>query len=541
MQYAPETVLKTWLNKLNIRVSATLIKKQLKSHPDYPSLASITDVLDHLSIENCALEIKKDELHEIPTPFLAHLKSNGGEFVIVENRDILEQTYPGFFKNWDGIVVVTEKPENWEHRENEQWLQKERKENKVKGLLVGLLLTFPFCSALFAGKWTEPLLLLIALAGLFISWLISTKELGTSSKLAEKVCGKKDDCGAVIGSPKAKLLFGVTWGDIGVIWFFSLLIAVTTSVLAGENSGMVYLLSLFSAASIAFIFFSVYYQWRVEKKWCRLCLITISLLCAQLAVLFAPLFDSPLQKVEIKETLLFFGILLAVSTIWFSLKHTLVQNAKLNDEVLEGIKLKRNDMVFQALLEGKRKAETHAWKYDLQMGKATAPLQVLVACNTYCGPCAHKHEKLHTIMENYGDKMGLTIRFAVTAKNKDDKRTKSVQHILQHIEEATESRNSGQRAIYTREVLHQWFKLMDLEKFIVKYPCKEYRNVDDILATHEEWMMRNKIEYTPTIFINGRELPGQYNIEDIPWLINIMETMAINSKATGPEAMSIPV
>ena len=123
MQYGPEKVLKVWLDKLDIKVSSPLIKKQLKSHSDYPSLAGITDVLDYFGIENCALEIKKDELHERPTPFLAHLKSNGGEFVIVENRDTLEQTYPGFFKSWNGIVVVAEKPEKWGHKENHQWLQ----------------------------------------------------------------------------------------------------------------------------------------------------------------------------------------------------------------------------------------------------------------------------------------------------------------------------------------------------------------------------------------------------------------------------------
>jgi len=123
------TQIADWLHQLGIPASKKYLKNQLLSHPDYPSLASITDVLDELDIENTAIEIEKEQLPELPVPFLAHLRSNGGEYVIIKNRDNLERQFPKFFERWDGVVVLAEKPANWHHQENGRELKKKRKKS----------------------------------------------------------------------------------------------------------------------------------------------------------------------------------------------------------------------------------------------------------------------------------------------------------------------------------------------------------------------------------------------------------------------------
>ena len=59
---------------------------------------------------------------------------------------------------------------------------------------------------------------------------------------------------------------------------------------------------------------------------------------------------------------------------------------------------------------------------------------------------------------------------------------------------------------------------MPYEAFISKYPV-ENEDVDDLLSSHFNWCEKNKILYTPTILFNERELPKQYSIEDIKYLI----------------------
>jgi len=85
-----------WLRELKIPISKTYLKQQLHCHPDYPSLLSITDTLTDLGIENTTVQIQKDQLHEVTPPFLVHLNSNGGEFVVIRNNEQPDQQLPVF-------------------------------------------------------------------------------------------------------------------------------------------------------------------------------------------------------------------------------------------------------------------------------------------------------------------------------------------------------------------------------------------------------------------------------------------------------------
>jgi protein-disulfide isomerase len=74
-----------------------------------------------------------------------------------------------------------------------------------------------------------------------------------------------------------------------------------------------------------------------------------------------------------------------------------------------------------------------------------------------------------------------------------------------------------------RKALHDWYEWMDFEKFKEKYPLKVVLNVKELLTQHEQWMADAKIEYTPTIFINGYQLPKHYIIKDLKNLLKKIE------------------
>lgn len=97
-----------WLFNSGIKVSRTYLDHQLQSHPDYPSLVSITDTLDELDIENMSLVVDKERLHELPVPFLAHSSMNGGVFIVIDNVEKQIKRDKKFEKNWDGIIVLAE-------------------------------------------------------------------------------------------------------------------------------------------------------------------------------------------------------------------------------------------------------------------------------------------------------------------------------------------------------------------------------------------------------------------------------------------------
>lgn len=522
MNHTPEKVLSLWLQRLHIPVSPELIKRQLKNHPDYPSLLSITDTLDYLGIENAAVQIEKDLLHEVTTPFLAHLKTNGGEFVIAGNRDTLEKNFPGFFNNWSGVVVMAEKNPAWKNKENDDFLKKDKLNAFKKNTAIIVVLLMAVAASVFSPGWIISSLITVALAGLFVSWLIVSKDLGIENAIADKVCGEEAGCDAIIKSGGAKLPLGLTWSDIGISWFGSLLILLMISSFTESSRGITGLLFFLSAAAIPFTFFSLYFQWRVAKKWCRLCLLTVGLLYVQFALLLPSLYSGVLPIIEAKDILTLLTIVLFVSISWLTFKDRFTKKKMWENEALKGLRFKMSEPVFSAMLQKTRVVDVTAWQHDIQLGNCEAPVQIMVACSPYCAPCAKAHEVLHELLETHNQAFGLTIRFTLIADSKEDKRAEAIQYILQHIHEVCANKTQEEKSVYSGMILQEWFKHMNYEIFTAAFPNRNKINVTSILLQHEKWSKSSDIRFTPTVFINGRELPTGYSVDDINGLMKVL-------------------
>ena len=68
-----------WLKQLSIPVTQKFVDEKLLSHPDYPSLASITSLLDELGVDNGAYVVNIEKLNMLPFPILIHTVDKGGE------------------------------------------------------------------------------------------------------------------------------------------------------------------------------------------------------------------------------------------------------------------------------------------------------------------------------------------------------------------------------------------------------------------------------------------------------------------------------
>jgi protein-disulfide isomerase len=524
MTESAEKIVNKWLREMKIPVSKQYIRQQLLSHPDYPSLSSITDLLNELGIENSAIQIEKDQLHEMPVPFLAHLNGGGGEFVIIKNRDNLEKQFPDFFKRWNGVSIAAEKSGNWQHKENNEWVKKDHKQLIAVTFTLILLFAFVLLSKIFSVYWLHTSLLLVATAGIFVSWMIVSRELGIDNKIADQVCGKEANCDSVINSKTIKLPFGIGWSDAGVIYFSFLLLDILIFSFGENNSGLYNLLSILATCAIPVTFLSVYYQWRVIKKWCRLCLITVTLLWTQFFVLLPHIISltkNGFSNISLNNILLSSFLLFITAAAWLCFKPLLKENKKLENENFAAKRFKQNTDVFVALLEKQRRIDTTPFNNDLQIGNPEARLQIIVACNPYCGPCAKAHETLNGLVER--NDIGLTVRFTIKTDNKEDKKLQAVEYIHQLVNE--------KETEYKRQVLHEWYKEMNLEKFKKNYQTIEQSSktkinespfcnkVVKVLQEHEKWSNESKIIATPTIFINGYELPKQYNVKDLIGLI----------------------
>lgn len=524
-----DTTISTWLSVLGIKVSGKYLKQQLQTHPEYPSMLCITDTLESLGIEHAAVQIEKEHLPEIPVPFLAHLTGNGGEWVMVKNRDNLDQQFPEFYERWKGTVLAAEKTKGWHNTDNERELKKERNGNLQVLVFVSIVSLLVVTALITVGTIFDACILLSAAAGILVGWLIETKDLGINNVLADQVCGVKADCNAVIHSKAAKLPGGLKWGDIGLIWFSFQFLFLLSSVLSGKTQEANYLLSLCTLFYFPIACFSLFYQWRVAKKWCRLCLIVVGIMIVQSLLLLPNILLDRLQWPVYSTSTMAILLLLVAIIGWLSVKKLLAENQKLESIKRRLLRFKNNVDIFSAVLANQRKVDTCPWKKDIQIGNPAGTVQIVVACNPYCGPCANTHQVLHKLTE-IDKELGLTIRFTITASNKEDKKTKAVEYISQLIEIKRRVLTAKELIKYQRDILHYWFECMDFDKFKTNHPLIEKTGVDEFLNQQEIWGMEANITRTPTIFINGYEAPEFYNINELPSLIRGLNTLSIENQ-----------
>jgi hypothetical protein len=336
-----------------------------------------------------------------------------------------------------------------------------------------------------------------------------SKDLGIENRLADQVCGKDADCNEVIHSKGTKLPLGVRWSDIGMIYFCFLMLLLLFSPFARINGSLYAILSPLTISVLPLTLLSIYYQLRIVKKWCRLCLIIVFLLWIQFAIIL-DIKKGAFNSFQIGTVLSIFVLFLVVAG-WFLIKALFKENRKLETENYAGKRFRNNPDVFKALLERQKKVDTTAFENDLQLGDPDAPLQILVACNPYCWPCAKAHEVLHDLVEKYD--IGLTVRFTVKTGNNEDEKFKASEYIIRLVKD--------EPVAYKRNVLYNWYKEMNLDKFSKLYSLygKDKVGVSEIINQYEIWSEEARIQYTPTIFINGYELPVLYKAEDLKILI----------------------
>jgi hypothetical protein len=109
------------VRRLRARVTAATVRTTLQRHPDYPSLLSLSDTLNSWQINNMAVQLPTTgQLQEVPMPFVAHLNTKGGWYVLVTGIDaetltyvdsadgVVNESMTAFVRKWSGTVLMAE-------------------------------------------------------------------------------------------------------------------------------------------------------------------------------------------------------------------------------------------------------------------------------------------------------------------------------------------------------------------------------------------------------------------------------------------------
>jgi hypothetical protein len=263
--------------------------------------------------------------------------------------------------------------------------------------------------------------------------------------------------------------------------------------------------------ALVYPFYSIYYQWRVAKEWCIFCLTVQGLLI----IGGINIFTFGLLSFQLLTIPFLLKSLVLYSTpvlVWYAVKPYILKLQESKFTKREHLRIKFNTEVFDSLLKKQKHIPEPPSGLGIDMGNPNAEHLLVKVCNPYCGPCAKAHPKIEKLIAE-NPSIRAKIIFTATTDEKDD-RTELVRHLL-----AIASQNNQQ---LTDKSLDDWYldDRKDYKIFAEKYPLNGVlERQTDAIQKMEKWCNNNKIIATPTIFINGFQLPDAYDIEDVSYFL----------------------
>jgi hypothetical protein len=504
------------LQSLQVPVSRTGVSRAWDREAGTSSLYGIGKQLHRWNVSCLCLEVQSEHLQQLPLPFLAHLPRRKGNFFVVTG--IKEQTViykeegrkkllplQDFLKQWSGHVLLAEKTKD----SGEKQFSLNRKKEKARTLRILLLIAaFLLCVLAVwlvsgASMWMG-IELLLKLFGCIVSGLLLLTELDSNHPLAQAFCAKssKGDCQVVLKTSKRSI---ASWSEIGLVYFGGGLLYL----LLGGSDANFGITSWINAAALLFIPYSLYHQKYIAHAWCRLCLTVLALLLMQSGpdVIFYWRDASHVDLSQKTITSIYTCFLLALM-VTIVLKNTIQSRLNAQRYRRQANRLQYDPAVFRALLYQQRKLNIPE-HMGLVSESPDANYTVTQVCHPYCRPCARAHEDLADLHRLRGVRMQVIF----TASNeRGDMSSFPVQRLLALDKEDKEK---------ARAALHQWYEegYRDYEKFEKQYPVKEPDQQQSVEEMHR-WSLAAKIEFTPTIFINGRQLPPLYRADDLRYLLD---------------------
>ncbi len=528
------SAIKNLIELLRVKVSAKALE-DVRESSHYPSLDSLSTVLSDWNIENMGVRLSLDQLVEIPYPAIAHLHKNNGHFVVlqkIENGMIqyvdpeegqIIELLQEFEKKWSGVVLLVQADE----KSGEPGYKQKRKIELFNqaGSMLSLLLGAAL--VLYPAFLLPPSLLplyAIKVMGGILAVMLLLKQFGNTNLAVSSFCrlGGKSDCDAVIRSPASKLFGIVHLSELGVLYFLGSTIFINLSGF-GSHSTAGWLLVL-NGLVLPFTLFSVYYQWRVLKKWCPLCLAVMAIFWFEFIALMLGGLSVSLQINDFFLALFSFSLPLV---FWLTVRERFVDSFKIPSIERNLNKFVKSERVFRVLLEQEPPVDIGNFTTELQSGSPDASVELTIVSNPFCGPCSYAHTVVDDLLERFGDKINVRFRFTVTPSDAASKTTRMVRHLITHAQNGSEQN--------TRSLLASWFSengKANIDQWIAQNPVTEVSNlekIDSILKNHADWCKRVNIKATPTIFINGKKVPEEFSVSDLRFQIRkILEKVPVS-------------
>ncbi len=525
------TAMQNLLRQMDISVPRRSVQDALRGHPEFPSLLSARDSLASFGMESEAFRVAQEQLDQIPLPCLAHLHEDGGRFVIVnelasDQVTLLDpasgwSTVPrtDFAHRWSGrILAVAPTPEtpvvpNPDDQRKERW-----ESLRAGGLWVGgiALLSVWLGFLCLAYRQSPGLLALLSVKvmGILVSGLLVLESSGRGSSWMQKLCrvGSRSDCLSVLNSPASKLFGVVPMADLGVLYFLGGMVTMGLTAAAGVTA--LGCLRGMSLATLPYVCFSVFYQARVVRQWCPLCLAVQALFVIEL-LLWLLLQDTNFAMwngAGVGLMAVGFGL---PGFLWVLVRPWQAQASQAEEWRYRFLRLIRDPGVMAQLFEKESAVVIPALSGDLTLGVTNAPFSLTLVTSPVCQYCAEAHEVAQRLVSRYPHQVRVTFRILGSEESGDPGLL--ALHVLAL---GVEGRSKDALTL-----LHRWYqeKPATVSSLLIAFPLRDcdgsLEKARETLRKTQSWAQCVGVQGTPTIFVNDRRLPRSLRLQDLEHLL----------------------
>ena len=261
------------------------------------------------------------------------------------------------------------------------------------------------------------------------------------------------------------------------------------------------------------------YEKAKAKQWCVLCLIVQVVLwavfIANLLFGYLPLLTrghDPLLYWDLIPLLFMIVACYGITILGINLLIPKLNADKTVQSLKQSINsMKADEAVFTTLLKQQPFYETADCNSVIRFGNPESKLRITVLSNPYCNPCAKMHKRIEALLQQVNNEI-------------------SIQYILSSFEESLNSTNRYLIAAFLNPsmgeegltILNNWFekgKLLKDDFFKDMSLDMDNPAIETEFRKHEDWKAKTQLRATPTILVNGYQLPETYKIEDLRYFI----------------------
>jgi thiol-disulfide isomerase/thioredoxin len=220
-------------------------------------------------------------------------------------------------------------------------------------------------------------------------------------------------------------------------------------------------------------------------------------------------FGNSIDLVTLLRLFISFSLPVAV---WLIIKPLLLNKQKAKQDFRSLQRIKFNNEIFLALLQKQKRMSEPTDGLGILLGNKSAQNTLIKVCNPYCGPCAKAHPEIEKLLEETDN---LKVQIIFTATNSEhDFTALPVKRLLDIAQTYDES--------LTKKALDDWYlaEKKDYKVFTQKYRINgELKDQNSKVDAMSRWCKKVDIQFTPTIFFNGYQLPNAYSISDLGYFL----------------------